>query len=186
MLNTQALAPDTNINVRQDSFWLPIIYLTSALIVGAVAFLILGPRPAGLEGRLDVSALPTLNAALNATTTLLLLFGFACIKRRKLTLHRRAMLSAFATSAMFLVSYVIYHGFKSCPRLYTGTWKLLYGTVLLSHIVLAVVILPLALMTLYRGFNMQTTRHRAMARVTLPLWLYVSVTGVVIYWLLYL
>ena len=96
------------------------------------------------------------------------------------------MLSAFACSATFLVTYVIYHWFKSGPRAYQGDWPTLYLVILITHIVLAMVILPLALLTLYRGWTRQDTSHRALARITLPVWLYVSVTGVVIYGMLYL
>ena len=95
------------------------------------------------------------------------------------------MLAAFGTSALFLVSYVIYHWFKSGPKPYTGEWAMVYYPMLLSHIVLAAAIVPLALVTLYLGWTMQVPRHRRIARITLPLWLYVSVTGVVIYWMLY-
>jgi putative membrane protein len=162
------------------------IYIASALVAGAVAFLILGPRPAALQGRLDVSVLPTLNASLNATAGLLLVTGAVLAKRRRLVLHRKAMLAAFGVSAAFLVSYVIYHAFKQAPRAYAGAHRGLYLGILLSHIVLAAAILPLALITLYRGWRDQRDKHRRLARVTLPIWLYVSVTGVVIYGMLYL
>jgi putative membrane protein len=170
----------------QDGFWLRIIYIASALVVAAVAFLILGPRPVGTHGALDVSALPLLNASLNGLTTLLLVAGYALIKQRKIELHRRVMLTAFATSSAFLVSYVIYHWFKSGPRPYAGDHRGIYLFILVTHIVLAAAIVPLALVTLYRGWSMRVAKHRRIARWTLPLWLYVSVTGVVIYAMLYL
>lgn len=167
----------------REGFWLRIIYIVSALVVAAVAFLALGPRPTA--GRLDVSALPTVNAALNATTTLLLITGWVLAVRRRIEQHRKVMLSAFATSAAFLVSYVVYHSFKAAPQAYTGDHRGLYLAILMSHIVLAAAILPMALVTLYRGWTLQRDRHRRLARLTLPLWLYVSVTGVVIYAMLY-
>ncbi|MCA9625686.1 MAG: DUF420 domain-containing protein [Myxococcales bacterium] len=170
----------------RDGFWLKIIYIVSALICAAVAFLILGPRPAGTRGALDVSALPTVNASLNALTTLLLVTGYALVRQRKLDLHKNVMLAAFASSSAFLVSYVLYHWFKVAPRPYEGGFRGLYLGILLSHIVLAAVIVPLALVTLYRGASDQRARHKKLAKITLPLWLYVSVTGVVIYAMLYL
>lgn len=169
-----------------EGFWLRIIYIASVLVCAAVAFLILGPRPQGTRGALDVSALPLLNATLNAVTTLLLLAGFYLIRLRKIALHRRVMLAAFSTSSAFLVSYIIYHWFKSAPRQYAGDYRALYLFILLTHIVLAAAIIPLALITLYRGWSMRVARHRRIARWTLPLWLYVSVTGVAIYAMLYL
>ena len=170
----------------RDGFWLRIIYIVSALICGAVAFLTLGPRPEGTRGALDVSALPSVNAALHATTTVLLLVGWGLIKRRKVKQHRRAMLAAFATSSAFLISYVIYHWFQLGHVKYEGAFRGVYLTILLTHIVLAAIILPLALITLYRGWSMHVDKHRKIAKITLPLWLYVSVSGVAIYAMLYL
>jgi len=163
-----------------------VIYVVSAVLVGAVVFLIYGPRPEGLMGQIDVSALPTVNASLNALTTLLLVLGFALVKARRLVAHRRVMLAAFATSTAFLLCYVVYHWFKAGPKPYVGDLRGLYLSILLSHVVLAAIILPLALLTLYRGWTDSVEKHRRLARVTLPLWLYVSVTGVVIYGMLYL
>jgi len=182
---------------RNDGFWLRIIYIVSALLCGAVAFLILGPRPEGMTGALDVSALPTVNASLNALTTLLLLIGFALIraakgapagatKKKRIAQHKTVMLTAFATSGAFLVSYVIYHWFKDGPKKYAGDFTGFYYVILLSHIVLAAAIVPLALITLYRGWSTQVGRHRKIAKITLPIWLYVSVTGVAVYVMLYL
>jgi len=172
-------------STARDGFWLRIIYIVSALVCAAVAFLILGPRPSG-GGALDVSALPLVNASLNGLTTVLLVAAFVLIKQRRVNAHRNVMLGAFATSAAFLVSYVLYHWFKSGPKKYAGELVGLYRFILLSHIVLAAVILPLALITLYRGFFNQRARHKKLAKVTLPVWLYVSVTGVAIYAMLYL
>jgi putative membrane protein len=169
-----------------EGFWLRIIYIASALICAAVAFLILGPRPASTQGALDVSGLPLVNASLNGITTVLLLIGYYLIRKRRVVQHRRMMLAAFGTSSAFLVSYVIYHWFKSGPRPYTGDYRGMYLVILLTHIVLAAAIVPLALITLYRGWNNHVARHRRIARWTLPIWLYVSVTGVAIYAMLYL
>ncbi len=171
--------------IARDGFWLRIIYIVSALVCAAVAFLILGPRPAS-GGRLDVSALPLVNASLNALTTVLLATGWVLVKRRKIAEHRNVMLAAFASSSAFLVSYVIYHWFKSGPKHYAGAFRGLYFALLASHVLLAAIILPLALVTLYRGWSNQRPKHRAIAKITLPLWLYVSLTGVLIYAMLYL
>jgi uncharacterized membrane protein YozB (DUF420 family) len=170
----------------RDGFWLRIIYIVSFLLCAAIAFLILGPRPEGTRGTLDVSALPTVNASLNGLTTLLLVTGGVLIKRRDIERHKNVMLAAFGSSSAFLVSYVIYHWFKVAPKAYVGAFRGLYLFILLTHIVLATVIVPLALVTLYRGWGMQKAAHRKIARVTFPLWLYVSVTGVAIYAMLYL
>ncbi len=169
----------------KDNFWLRIIYIVSFIISGAVAFLILGPRPEGIEGVLDVSGLPRLNAILNGITTILLIYGFILIKRKNRNSHKIIMLSSFGTSAAFFVSYVIYHWFKAGPKLYEGEWGSTYYFILFSHIILAAVIIPMALITLYRGWNAHLGRHRRIAKITLPIWLYVSVTGVAIYLMLY-
>jgi len=173
------------LTVNNDSFWLRIIYIVSVIISGAIAFLILGPRPVGIERSLDVSFLPILNATLNGVTTVLLIIGYSLIRKKKKQQHKNVMLSAFGTSTAFLISYVIYHWFKSGPKLYTGDWTTLYYFILISHILLAAIIVPLALITLYRGWNNHMGKHRKIARITLPLWLYVSVTGVIIYFMLY-
>ena len=171
--------------LSQDQFWLRIIYIVSIVITLAVAFLILGPRPDGMEGMLDVSALPHINALLNSTCTVLLLTALWFIKRKEIESHKITMLAAFGTSSLFLVTYVIYHWFKAGPKEYLGDYSLIYYFILISHIILAVFIIPLALITLYRGWNMQVVKHKKIARITYPIWLYVSVTGVLIYLMLY-
>ena len=134
----------------------------------------------------EVTQLPTVNAALNGIAATLLAAGYVCIRRGRVDLHRRCMLAAFATSALFLVSYVAYHA-QAGSRPFTGEGavRVAYFTVLVSHIVLAAAILPLAIVTLRRGLRRDDARHVALARWTLPIWLYVSVTGVVVYWMLY-
>jgi uncharacterized membrane protein YozB (DUF420 family) len=136
---------------------------------------------------MHVSDLPTLNAALNALAALLLLSGYWFIRRGRRDAHRASMMAAFATSAAFLVSYLIYHanaGSKPFPG--TGPIRVVYFTILISHVVLAAAILPLALTTLWRALAGRVDQHRRIARYTLPIWLYVSVTGVAIYGMLYL
>ena len=171
--------------ISKDNFWINIIYIVSVVISAAVAFLILGPRPEGVNGALDVTILPTVNASLNAITTALLLLGYILIVKRKRSLHKNTMLIAFGTSGAFLVSYIIYHWFKAGPKSYTGDFTSLYYFILISHIILAALIIPLALLTLYRGWTDNLKLHKKIAKITLPLWLYVSVTGVVIYLMLY-
>ena len=171
--------------MNKDSFWIRIIYIISIIISAAVAFLILGPRPKGIEGSIDVSVLPTVNATLNSITTMLLVYGYILIRQKKRQLHKNVMLTSFGTSVAFLVSYVIYHWFKSGPKEYLGDYSELYFFILITHIVLAAIIIPLALITLYRGWSENLSKHRKIAKITLPIWLYVSVTGVVIYLMLY-
>lgn len=168
----------------QDSFWLRIIYILSGVLSLAIAFLILGPRPEGIEGAIDVSSLPLVNALLNLTTTILLIIGYVLIRLKKREMHRRVMLTAFFSSALFLVSYVIYHWFKSGPKAYTGDWVSVYYPVLISHIILAAAILPLAMVTLYRGWVVQIQQHKKIANITYPIWMYVSITGIIIYLML--
>ena len=169
----------------QDSFWLRIIYILSGVLSLAIAFLILGPRPEGIEGAIDVSSLPLVNALLNLTTTILLIIGYVLIRLKKREMHRSVMLTAFFSSALFLVSYVIYHWFKSGPKAYTGDWVSVYYPVLISHIILAMAILPLAMITLYRGWVVQIQQHKKIAKITYPIWMYVSITGIIIYLMLY-
>ena len=134
----------------------------------------------------EVTQLPAVNATLNGIAATLLAAGYVCIRRGRIDLHRRCMLAAFATSALFLVSYLVYHAqVGSRPFTGAGPVRVLYFTILVSHIVLAAAILPLAIVTLRRGLRRDDARHAALARWTLPIWLYVSVTGVAVYWMLY-
>jgi uncharacterized membrane protein YozB (DUF420 family) len=168
-----------------DRIALPVIGLLSAVVVGVVAFLTLGvtPGPAGL-GR--ASALPAVNAALNGSAAVLLVLGFTFIRRRRVAAHRACMLAAFVVSTAFLVSYVVYHALAgSRPFGGTGWLRWVYYPVLVSHIVLSAVLLPFVLTTLWRAVRGQFDRHARLARVTLPVWLYASVTGVLVYWMLY-
>jgi putative membrane protein len=160
------------------------IGIVSVAVVLAVAVLLLGRGPAG--GALDVSALPALNAFLNGTSAVLLIAGYVFIRRRQVTAHLTCMLTAFGVSVLFLISYVVYH-YHAGSRPFTGPgWvRPIYFVLLISHIVLAAAIVPLALTTIYRAVSSQFARHLKLARWTLPIWLYVSVTGVLVYWMLY-
>lgn len=130
--------------------------------------------------------LPALNASLNAISAVLLAAGYRFIRRGEIARHRACMLSAFAVSVAFLASYVTYHALHGSTRFAGQGWmRPLYFTLLVSHVVLAVAVVPLALATLWRAFRDDVERHRRIARVTFPVWLYVSVTGVMVYWILY-
>jgi uncharacterized membrane protein YozB (DUF420 family) len=133
-----------------------------------------------------LAALPTVNAILNGTSAVLLCTGYLFIRRRRITAHKICMLSAFITSTVFLVSYLTLRYFAGFTAFHGQGWiRPVYFTILVSHTVLAACILPLVLMTLYRAWREQFTKHRWIARWTLPLWFYVSVTGVIVYLLLY-
>jgi uncharacterized membrane protein YozB (DUF420 family) len=137
---------------------------------------------------LSLSDLPAINATLNATSAVLLSLGYYFIRRRAITAHKRCMIGAFATSTLFLISYLIYHlpgRFGSIRFTGSGGVRIVYFTILISHTILAAVIVPLVLTTLSRAWKAQFEKHKRIARWTLPLWFYVSVTGVVIYWMLY-
>lgn len=164
---------------------LPLIGVLSLVVVGLVGVLLLGHTP-GQGGRADVAALPTLNAVLNGASAVLLVAGWLSVRRRRIALHRACMLGAFCVSVLFLVSYVIYHALAG-SRSFTGLgWvRWVYFLVLVSHIVLAAAMVPFVLTTLYRALSADFTRHARLARLTLPVWLYVSVTGVVVYWMIY-
>jgi uncharacterized membrane protein YozB (DUF420 family) len=135
---------------------------------------------------MQVTDLPALNATLNAISGVLLLIGYVFIRRGQFERHRACMLAAFTTSTLFLISYLVYHAqVGSRPFTGQGPVRIIYFSILISHVVLAALILPLALMTLSRGLKGRFDRHVPIARWTLPLWLYVSVTGVIVYLMLY-
>ena len=134
----------------------------------------------------DLTILPTVNATLNAVAAVLLVLGFVLIKKRKIRAHRAAMLGAFCCSTLFLVSYLTYHYSAGSVRFPgTGAVRPVYLSILATHTVLAAAVPILALVTLVRALRERFDRHARIARWTLPIWLYVSVTGVVIYWMLY-
>jgi uncharacterized membrane protein YozB (DUF420 family) len=134
----------------------------------------------------SVEDLPAVNASLNALSGLLLIVGYVLIRARRIEQHRKVMLAAFATSALFLVCYVVYHAQVGSVRFTRqGYVRPVYFTVLITHVVLAAAVLPLALVTLSRGLRSRFDAHRRIARWTLPIWLYVSFTGVLVYVMLY-
>ena len=135
---------------------------------------------------MTVHDLPAVNASLNALSGVLLLTGYALIRTRRIGQHRRCMIAAFATSSAFLVCYIVYHAqVGSVPFTRSGLVRPLYYTILITHVTLAVTVLPLAIVTAARGLRADYARHMKVARWTFPIWLYVSVTGVLVYVLLY-
>src|SRR5580700_1881470 len=136
----------------------------------------------------DYSIFPKINATLNGCCAVLLVTGRTLISRGKVAAHRAVMISAFVTSSLFLASYLYYHWPGHGGIVYfrgTGWTRILYFTILTSHTILAIVIVPMVLITLTRGLRGQFDRHRAIARWTFPIWLYVSVTGVIVYFMLF-
>jgi uncharacterized membrane protein YozB (DUF420 family) len=134
----------------------------------------------------SLHTLPAVNATLNAISAVLLVLGYVLIRQRRIEQHRTCMLAAFATSSLFLVFYLTYHLQVGSVRFTRqGFVRPLYFTILITHVTLAAVVLPLAIVTLSRGLRSRFAPHRAIARWTLPIWLYVSVTGVLVYVLLY-
>ena len=135
---------------------------------------------------MDLTIFPAINALLNGLTAILLLTGYYLILQRKRALHKKIMLCAFSTSILFLTSYLYYHAHVgSVPFKGTGVIRPIYFTILISHTILAVVIVPMAIVTLTRGLSSRFDKHKRLARVTLPIWLYVSLTGVIVYAMLY-
>lgn len=135
---------------------------------------------------MDVHSLPAVNAALNATAAILLIAGYTLIRRGQVQRHKRLMIAAFCVSVAFLVSYLVYHSQVGSVRFQrTGTLRTVYLSILFTHTVLAAAVPILAVITLSRALKGKFVRHRAIARWTLPIWIYVSVTGVVVYLMLY-
>ncbi|MCS6904167.1 MAG: DUF420 domain-containing protein [Bacteroidia bacterium] len=166
----------------RERHYLILISIVSILIPIVVALLLFLPERATIITAFDIKILPLLNASINSTVTILLLAAYWAIRNKKIALHKSLMLSAFFLSALFLVSYVIYH-FQAEPTKFggAGVIKYVYYFILISHIFLATTIVPLALLSIYRGLNKQFILHKKIARWTLPIWLYVSITGVLVY-----
>ncbi len=157
------------------------IALASVVVLGFLFWLLYGRTP-GAVAPVWTSRLPAVNAVLNGTCTLFLLAGFAAIRRGHRERHHRLMLAALSSSVLFLVSYVVYHHFHGdTPFQGQGPIRIVYFVVLITHIVGSVIVLPLVLTTLRFAATSRFERHRRWARVTLPVWLYVSVTGVAVY-----
>ncbi|GAB3537530.1 DUF420 domain-containing protein [Pontibacter brevis] len=166
-----------------DKKFLTLIAVLSVVIPVVVAALFYMPKDG--NSSVDVSYLPAFHAILNSLTAIALVIGYVSIKRQNMKNHRAAMLAAFGLSSIFLVSYVTYH-FLGQHTVYggEGALKYIYYFILLTHIVLAVVIVPLVLLSVYFGITNQLARHRRVSRWTFPIWLYVAVTGVLVYLLI--
>jgi putative membrane protein len=130
--------------------------------------------------------LPLVNAILNGISSVFLLLGFLMIREKRIGAHRRFMVFAFATSILFLASYVLYHAnIGSKPYQGTGVMRIIYFSILIPHVILAAAVPPLAIVTLWRGLRMDVLQHRKIAKITFPIWMFVSVTGVLVYLMLY-
>lgn len=164
------------------SFWI-FNALVSSTAIGFLGWLLLLREGGGVDA--DLSFMPGVNAALNATSATLLVAGLVAIRSGRRDIHKRLMVAAFAASAVFLVGYVLYHYAHGDTQYQgEGTIRLLYFAILISHVLLSIVMLPMILTTFYLAAGNRFTTHKKLARWTLPIWLYVSVTGVVIYFML--
>lgn len=135
---------------------------------------------------MNLETLPQVNATLNTTSAVFLVAGYLFIRRKKIHPHILCMLSAVLSSTLFLGSYLYYHAHHGSTAFQgTGAVRIFYFSILISHTILAVVVVPLVVITLFRAFKKDFVKHAKIARVTLPVWLYVSVTGVMVYWMLY-
>lgn len=174
------LAPVSSESDR--SFWVFNAVISTAA-VGFLGWLLLVREGGGVNA--DLGFMPGVNAGLNATSATLLVSGLAAIRSGRRELHKRLMVSAFVASAVFLVGYVLYHyAHGDTPYQGEGAIRIVYFTVLITHVVLSIVMLPMILTTFYLAARKRFASHKKLARWTLPIWLYVSVTGVVIYFML--
>jgi len=164
------------------SFWV-FNAVVSTTAVGFIGWLLLVREGGGVHA--DLSFMPGVNAALNATSATLLLLGFAAIRGGRREVHKRLMVSAFAASAVFLVGYILYHYAHGDTQYQgVGAIRTVYFTILITHVLLSIAMLPMILTTFYFASRERFSSHKRLARWTLPIWLYVSVTGVVIYFML--
>tara|TARA_B100000401_G_C52769638_1_gene702542 strand:- start:319 stop:855 length:537 start_codon:yes stop_codon:yes gene_type:complete len=168
---------------KRDKFYIPLISVLSLVIPIAVACLMLLPDNWYLEfGGADLRSLPFFHAILNGSTAVLLFIGFVVIKNKKITWHRFCNVAAFLLSAIFLVSYVI-SKLSNPPVPYggEGVFKYIYFFILISHIILSIPVLPLALLSIYRAMTGEFDKHVKIVKWTFPIWMYVAITGVLVY-----
>lgn len=167
----------------KEKKFLPLIIVASVAIPLVVAFLYYGPK--GEISGLEKGTLPAFNAFVNALTSVVLVLAFVAIKNKKVALHKKLMQSALVLSLVFLLSYVLHHATAE-STIYggEGAVKTIYLFILLTHIVLAAVIVPLVLISYVRAISERFDKHRKIAKITLPLWLYVTVTGVIVYFMI--
>jgi len=168
---------------KQDSFFVPLIITLSIIIPIVVALLMLFPDVFHIESvSIDFSSLPFFHAILNGSTAVLLFTGFILIKNKKTNLHKISMLSAFVLSSVFLLSYVTSKLTNSpVPFGGEGLIRYIYFFILISHIILSVLVLPLALFSIYRGMTGEIEKHKSIVKYTFPVWMYVAITGVLVY-----
>ena len=172
---------------KQDSVFVPLIIALSVIIPIVVALLMLFPDVFHIESEsIDFSSLPFFHAILNGSTAVLLLTGFVLIKNKKANLHKAAMLSAFVLSSVFLVSYVT-SKLTNAPVPFEGEGviRYFYFFILISHIILSIPVLPLALFSIYRGMTGEIAKHKSIVKYTFPIWMYVAITGVLVYILMF-
>jgi putative membrane protein len=168
---------------KQDSFFVPLIITLSIIIPIVVALLMLFPDVFHIESEsIDFSSLPFFHAILNGSTAVLLFTGFILIKSKKTSLHKISMLSAFVLSSVFLLSYVT-SKLTNAPVPFGGEGliRYIYFFILISHIILSIAVLPLALFSIYRGITGEFEKHKSIAKYTFPIWMYVAITGVLVY-----
>ena len=184
MTDTDHLAPNASeaaAATERLAAW--VIGALTAIVIGGVAIVIYVPRGAHAGGS---SWLPEINASLNGTAAVLLGTGYVFIRRRRIAAHRTCMIAAFAASSLFLITYLIHHARVGSVPFRGAAWlRPVYLGLLIPHIVLAACVVPLALTTIHRAWRGRFDRQRRLARVTLPIWLYVSISGVLVYVLLY-
>src|SRR5882724_2596521 len=184
MTETTPLAPTTTeaaAAMERLAAW--VIGALTFIVIGGIALVIYVPRGGHAGGS---SWLPEINASLNATATVLLSTGYVFIRRRRIAAHRTCMIAAFAASSLFLITYLIHHARVGSVPFHGAAWlRPVYFGLLVPHIVLAAFVVPLALTTIHRAWRGRFDRHPQIARVTLPIWLYVSISGVLVYVLLY-
>ncbi len=168
---------------KQDSFFVPLIIALSIIIPIAVALLMLFPDVFHIKSdSIDFSSLPFFHAILNGSTAVLLFTGFILIKNKKTQSHKVAMLSAFVLSSVFLLSYVT-SKLTNAPVPFGGEGMIryVYFFILVSHIILSIPVLPLALFSIYRGMTGEIEKHKSLVKWTFPIWMYVAITGVMVY-----
>ena len=168
---------------EKDSLFVPLIIALSIIIPIAVALLMLFPETLHIEsGNVDFSSLPFFHAILNGSTALLLLTGFVLIKNKNTKGHKISMMTAFVFSSIFLISYVVSKLTNDpVPFKGDGTIRVFYFFILISHIILSVPVLPLALFSIYRGLTGEIQKHKKIVKWTFPIWMYVAITGVMVY-----
>ena len=167
-----------------DKIFLPLIAILSVLVPTLVAVLLFVSAPKGTASQELLNFLPALNAGINFTVFILLILGARFIKKKMVKQHRISMVSAFVLSSIFLLSYVAYHSLREAGHVTyggEGAIKYIYYFILLTHILLSVPIIPLSMLSIYRALKNQLDKHRKLVKFTLPIWLYVSFTGVIVY-----